>query len=76
LLIVIVIIIALTAFLPSDAALLRKSALLPFLSSLPEITLGIVPGHMRKRYNKKVIRLRKHWKEKQSDVKEKQGPGG
>jgi membrane protein required for colicin V production len=76
LIMVLVIVLALTAFLPSDTGLLRKSALLPFISSLPEITLRIVPEDIRKRYNEKVVRLRKHWKEKKSDMQDKPGAGG
>jgi membrane protein required for colicin V production len=70
LIMVLVIVLALTAFLPSDTGLLRKSALLPFISSLPEITLGIIPGDIRKSYNEKVVRLRKYWNEKKSDIQD------
>ena len=63
--IVIILTLILLAFLPADSSLLTDSATLPYLVSLPKISISIVPENIRNRYNDSVDKLRVHWEKRE-----------
>ena len=64
LIIVIILTLVLLAFVPADSSLLTESATLPYLTSLPKISMSIVPEKIRDRYNDSVDKLKVHWEKK------------
>ncbi len=62
--IIMIIILALLAFLPADMSLLKNSATLPYIASLPNMTSGIIPEKIRTQYNDKIETLRLKWEKK------------
>jgi len=66
--IVMVIILTVLAFMPADSILIKDSASLPYIASLPKITSGVIPHKIKTKYNTKVEKLRAKW-EKQSNEK-------
>ncbi len=66
LIIVMILILTVLAFLPADMSLIKDSATLPYLASLPKITSGLIPEKIRNKYNDKVEKLSTKW-EKRKD---------
>jgi len=59
--IVMIIILAVLAFMPADSSLIKNSVTLPYIASLPKITSGVIPEKIRTKYNDKVETLRAKW---------------
>jgi membrane protein required for colicin V production len=59
LVIIMIIVLAVLAFLPADSSLIAGSQTLPYIASMPKITVSVVPEDIRKKYNEKVEELRK-----------------
>jgi len=59
--IVMIIILTVLAFLPSDMSLIKDSVTLPYMASLPKITSGLIPESIRNKYNDKVEKLNSRW---------------
>ena len=66
LIIVIILTLLLLAFIPADSSMLTESVTLPYLASLPKISMSIVPEKIRKRYNNSVDKLRVRWEKKET----------
>lgn len=64
LIIIMIIVLAVLAFLPADSSLIADSHTLPYIVSLPKITASVVPADIRKKYNDKVDELRSRWEER------------
>jgi len=65
LIIVIILTLVLLAFIPADSSLLTESATLPYLASLPKISMSVVPEKIRDRYNDSVDKLRVRWEKRE-----------
>ena len=68
LIVIMIIVLAVLAFLPADSTLIADSQTLPYIASLPKITGSVVPDDIRKKYNEKVDELRKVQESKRSIV--------
>ena len=66
LIIIMIITLTVLAFLPADMSLIKDSATLPYIASLPKVTSGLIPEKIRTKYNNKVEKLRSKW-EKRTD---------
>jgi membrane protein required for colicin V production len=65
LLIVCVLFIALTSFLPKGAPLIRDSVLSPHISAASEVLVSVVSNEMKQQFSRNVDELRKVWNKKQ-----------
>ena len=61
LIIIMIIILTVLAFLPADMSLIKDSATLPYIASMPKITSGLIPENIRNKYNDKVEKLQSKW---------------
>ncbi len=62
--IVMIIVLTVLAFIPADSSLIKNSATLPYIASLPKITSGVIPKKIKSKYNAKVEKLRLKWEKK------------
>jgi membrane protein required for colicin V production len=60
-LVICVVFIALTAFLPKGAALIKKSTLAPHVASASEIMVKVIPNDMKQQFVSKIKDLKKIW---------------
>ena len=61
LIIIMIIVVILISFLPAKSKLLTDSLTLPYIASLPKITISVVPYKIRTRYNSKIDKLKSLW---------------
>ncbi|MGD8513659.1 MAG: CvpA family protein [Deltaproteobacteria bacterium] len=61
-LIVSVLLIALTTFLPENAPVIKNSLLAPRVSAISEKLVAVVPGEMKERFRNNIRALRISWK--------------
>jgi membrane protein required for colicin V production len=61
-LIVSVLLIALTTFLPENAPVIKNSLLAPRVSAISEKLVAVVPGEMKERFRNNIKALRISWK--------------
>jgi membrane protein required for colicin V production len=61
-LIVSVLLIALTTFLPKNAPVIKNSLLAPRVSAISEKLVAVVPGEMKERFRNNIKALRISWK--------------
>jgi membrane protein required for colicin V production len=61
-LIVCVLFIALTSFLPKGDPFIRNSVLSPHISTASEVMVSVVSKQMKQRFSRNVDELRKVWK--------------
>ncbi len=62
LLIVSVLLVALTAFLPKNSPVMRNSVLVPHVSTVSEVFAAVVPMEMKKKFHNNIKTLRDSWK--------------
>ena len=61
-LIVLVLLVSLTAFLPQKSPVIKDSILAPHLSTLSEKMVGVIPEEMKKKFNNNIKELKETWK--------------
>jgi len=60
-LIVSVLLVALTAFLPKNSPLIRRSKVAPFISNASEQLIAVVPDDMKQKFQHNLDALKKSW---------------
>lgn len=69
--IVSVIVIVLTTFLPSDNSILKKSQLVPYISGFSETMMKMVPKELNKKaFESKMDQLKRMWEDKEFKANE------
>lgn len=58
-----VIVVALTAFLPKNALLVRESLMAPYISIVAQQMAKVVSKDMKEQYNQKITELKKAWRQ-------------
>ncbi len=65
LLILMIIVVILVAFLPSESKVLRNSVTLPYVMSVAQVINNIIPMHIKDNFEEKLEELRSYWLQKE-----------